>query len=164
MTVSIQDRAPDISPDNPLPQSMSSAAIWGRRVMLAVLSLVVAIPVVNMRRLLTEGIPNGLENGDINIAYVIGMFFSVLLILVWYFAYVGKGKARVMLGAVYLITTSLTVVLPIALLFMGTELPPSWPISISLAAIYGLAGWVLLVSPNIKAFQQYQRQLRAAPA
>jgi hypothetical protein len=92
------------------------------------------------------------------------MFFSVLLILVWYFAYVGKSKARVMLGAVYLITTSLTVVLPLTLLFMGTTLPPSWPISISLAAVYGLAGWVLLVSPNIKGFQKYQRQLRAAPA
>jgi len=155
---------PSAEAAKPVPESMSSAAIWGRRVMFAVLSLVVVIPVVNMRRLLTDGIPRGLEHGDINIAYVIGMFFSVLLILVWYFAYVGKGKARVMLGAVYLITTSLTVVLPLTLLFMGTTLPPSWPISISLAAVYGLAGWVLLVSPNIKGFQKHQRQLQAAPA
>jgi len=30
-----------------------------------------------------------------------------------------------------------------------------------LAAVYGLAGWVLLVSSNIKAFQLYQRQAKA---
>jgi hypothetical protein len=53
------------------------------------------------------------------------MFFSVLLVLVWYYAYVGRGKARIMLGIVYLLTTSVTVVVPSALLFMGTALPPS---------------------------------------
>ncbi len=143
-------------------QTMTRAQIWGRRVMLAVLSLVLAIPVVNMRRLITEGIPTGLQHGNINYAYVIGMFFSVLLILVWYYAYVGRGKARIMLGIIYLLTTSVTVVVPLTLLFLGTTLPPSWPISISLAAVYGLAGWVLLVSSNIKAFQLYQRQVRAA--
>ncbi len=142
-------------------QTMTRAQIWGRRVMLAVLSLVLAIPVVNMRRLITEGIPTGLQHGNINYAYVIGMFFSVLLILVWYYAYVGRGKARIMLGIIYLLTTSVTVVVPLTLLFLGTALPPSWPISISLAAVYGLAGWVLLVSSNIKAFQLYQRQIRA---
>ena len=146
-----------------VPQTMTGAQIWGRRVMLAVLSLVPAIPVVDMRRLMTEGIPTGLQHGEINFAYVIGMFFSVLLVLVWYYAYVGRGKARIMLGIVYLLTTSVTVVVPSALLFMGTALPLSWPISISLAAVYGLAGWVFLVSSNITAFQFYQRQVRAAP-
>ena len=93
--------------------------------MLAVLSLVPAIPVVDMRCLMTEGIPTGLQHDEINFAYVIGMFFSVLLVLVWYYAYVGRGKARIMLGIVYLLTTSVTVVVPSALLFMGTALPPS---------------------------------------
>jgi len=144
-----------------MPQTMTRAQIWGRRVMLAVLSLVLAIPVVNMRRLMTEGIPTGLQHGNINYAYVIGMFFSVLLVLVWYFAYKGRGQARIMLGIIYLVTTSVTVVVPLTLLFLGTTLPPSWPISISLAAVYGLAGWVLLVSSNIKAFQLYQRQAKA---
>ncbi|MBT4488524.1 MAG: hypothetical protein HOK30_23980 [Rhodospirillaceae bacterium] len=141
---------------------MTQAEIWGRRVMFAVLSLVVAIPLVNMRRLMTDGLPVGLERGEINYAYVIGMFFSVLLILVWYYAYVGRNRARVMLGIVYLLTTSVTVVVPLTLMFMGTTLPASWPISIALAATYGLAGWVLLVSSNIKAFQYYQKQIRAA--
>ncbi|MBT4490537.1 MAG: hypothetical protein HOC72_23565 [Rhodospirillaceae bacterium] len=142
-------------------QVMTTAQIWGRRVMLAVLALVVVIPMVNFRRLMTEGVPVGLQHGEINLAYAIGMFFSVLLILVWYFAYVGRGKARVMLGIIYLLTTSVTVVVPLTLLFLGTTLPPSWPISIALASVYGLAGWVLLVSSNIKAFQLYQRQLRS---
>ncbi len=75
----------------------------------------------------------------------------------------GRGKARIMLGIVYLLTTSVTVVVPMTLLVTGTNLPASWPISIGLASVYGLAGWVLLVSTNIKAFQLYQRQLRAAP-
>lgn len=143
--------------------AMTKAQIWGRRVMLAVLSLVLAVPAVNLRRLMTEGVPLGLQHGEINFAYVVGMFFSVLLVLVWYFAYVGRGRARVMLGIVYLLTTSLTVVVPMTLLFKGMDLPPSWPISIGLASVYGLAGWVLLVSTNIKAFQHYQRQLRSAP-
>ncbi|MBL6952637.1 MAG: hypothetical protein ISR50_08390 [Alphaproteobacteria bacterium] len=142
---------------------MTTAQIWGRRVMFAVLALVIAIPMVNFRRLMTEGVPVGLQHGDINLAYAIGMFFSVLLILVWYFAYVGRGQARVMLGMIYLLTTSVSVVVPLTLLFLGTALPPSWPISIGLASVYGLAGWVLLVSPNIKAFQLYQRQLRSLP-
>ena len=143
--------------------AMTTAQIWGRRVMFAVLALVIAIPMVNFRRLMTEGVPVGLQHGDINLAYAIGMFFSVLLILVWYFAYVGRGQARVMLGMIYLLTTSVSVVVPLTLLFLGTALPPSWPISIGLASVYGLAGWVLLVSPNIKAFQLYQRQLRSLP-
>ena len=142
-------------------RTMTEPQIWGRRVMFAILSLVGAIPLVNMRRLLTKGLPVGLERGDINIAYVIGMFFSVLLILVWYFAYTGQVKARIMLGVVYLLTTSVTVVVPLTLLFMGTTLPASWPFAISLAALYELAGWVLLVSANIKAFQHYQQQLRS---
>ncbi|MBC8242472.1 MAG: hypothetical protein H8E30_18650 [Alphaproteobacteria bacterium] len=142
---------------------MTTAQIWGRRVMFAVLALVIAIPMVNFRRLMTEGVPVGLQHGYINLAYAIGMFFSVLLILVWYFAYVGRGQARVMLGMIYLLTTSVSVVVPLTLLFLGTALPPSWPISIGLASVYGLAGWVLLVSPNIKAFQLYQRQLRSLP-
>ena len=143
--------------------AMTMAQVWGRRVMLAVFALVVAIPVVNFRRLMTEGVPMGLQHGDINVAYAIGMFFSVLLVLVWYFAYVGRGRARVMLGLIYLLTTSVTVVVPMTLLFLGTDLPPSWPISIGLASVYGLAGWVLLVSANIKAFQLYQRQVRSVP-
>lgn len=81
----------------------------------------------------------------------------VLLILVWYFAYTGRSRARVMLGVVYLLTTSVTM----TLMFMGTVLPPSWPFAIGLASVYGLAGWVLLVSTNIKAFQLYQQQVRA---
>ena len=144
-------------------RAMTTAQIWGRRVMLAVLALVIAIPMVNFRRLMTEGVPTGLQHGDINLAYAAGMFFSVLLILVWYFAYVGRGKARVMLGVIYLLTTSVTVVVPLTLLFFGTALPSSWPISIALASVYGLAGWGLLVSTNIKAFQLYQRRLRALP-
>ncbi|NQV61088.1 MAG: hypothetical protein HQ502_15585 [Alphaproteobacteria bacterium] len=144
-------------------KAMTMAQIWGRRVMFAVLALVIAIPMVNFRRLMTEGVPVGLQHGDINLAYAVGMFFSILLILVWYFAYVGRGQARVMLGMIYLLTTSVTVVVPLTLLFLGTVLPPSWPISIGLASVYGLAGWVLLVSPNIKAFQLYQRQLRSLP-
>ncbi len=144
-------------------QIMTAAQIWGRRVMLAIFALVVAIPTVNFRRLMTEGVPAGLQHGDINLAYAIGMFFSVLLVLVWYFAYIGRGRARVALGMIYLLTTSVTVVVPLVLLFLGTALPPSWPISIGLASVYGLAGWVLLVSPNIKAFQHYQRQLRSVP-
>ncbi len=143
---------------------MTRAEIWGRRVMFAVLSLVVAIPFVNLRRLMTDGLPIGLETGEINYAYVAGMFFSVLLILVWYYAYVGRRRARVMLGVVYLLTTSLTVVVPLTLLFMGTALPPSWPIAIALAGVYGLAGWVLLFSANIKAFQYYQLRVRGATA
>ena len=51
-----------------IPQTMTGAQIWGRRVMLAVLSLVPAIPVVDMRRLMTEGIPTGLQHGEINFA------------------------------------------------------------------------------------------------
>ncbi len=144
-------------------KAMTMAQIWGRRVMFAVLALVIAIPMVNFRRLMTEGVPVGLQHGDINLAYAVGMFFSILLILVWYFAYVGRGQARVMLGMIYLLTTSVTVVVPLTLLFLGAVLPPSWPISIGLASVYGLAGWVLLVSPNIKAFQLYQRQLRSLP-
>ena len=151
-----------VNEDKSLNIVMTRPQIWGRRVMFAVLSLVVAIPLVNMRRLMTEGLPIGLERGQINFAYVIGMFFSVLLILVWYFAYTGRVQARVMLGVVYLLTTSITVVVPMTLMFMGTVLPPSWPFAIGLASIYGLAGWVLLVSPNIKAFQLYQQQVRSA--
>jgi hypothetical protein len=49
--------------------------IWGWRVMFAVLSLVVAIPLVNMRGLMTEGLPIGLKQGEINYGYVIGMNF-----------------------------------------------------------------------------------------
>jgi hypothetical protein len=151
----------NVNEDKSLNIVMTEPQIWGRRVMFAVLSLVVAIPLVNMRRLMTEGLPIGMERGEINVAYVIGMFFSVLLILVWYFAYTGRNRARVMLGVVYLLTTSVTVVVPMTLMFMGTVLPPSWPIAIGLASVYGLAGWVLLVSTNIKAFQLYQQQVRA---
>ena len=42
-------------------QVMTTAQIWGRRVMLAVLALVVVIPMVNFRRLMTEGVPVGLD-------------------------------------------------------------------------------------------------------
>ncbi|HJM90853.1 MAG: hypothetical protein QGG19_01005 [Alphaproteobacteria bacterium] len=125
MTEQDQDQSQQRAMLQTVPQTMTGAQIWGRRVMLAVLSLVPAIPVVDMRRLMTEGIPTGLQHDEINFAYVIGMFFSVLLVLVWYYAYVGRGKARIMLGIVYLLTTSVTVVVPSALLFMGTALPPS---------------------------------------
>jgi hypothetical protein len=155
---------PTGEPSPAMPSAMTEAQNWGRRVMLAVLSLVVVIPLVNMRLLIKGGVPAGLDRGEINYAYAAGMFFSVLLILAWYFAYVGRHQARVMLGAVYLVTTSITVVVPLTLLAMGTVLPASWPISISLAAVYGLAGWVLLVSANIKAFQNYQLRLRSASA
>ncbi len=151
----------NVNEDKSLNIVMTEPQIWGRRVMFAVLSLVVAIPLVNMRRLMTEGLPIGLERGEINYAYVIGIFFLVLLILVWYFAYTGRSRARVMLGVVYLLTTSVTVVVPMTLMFMGTVLPPSWPFAIGLASVYGLAGWVLLVSTNIKAFQLYQQQVQA---
>ena len=79
----------NVNEDKSLNIVMTEPQIWGRRVMFAVLSLVVAIPLVNMRRLMTEGLPIGL------------------------------------------------------------------------ASVYGLAGWVLLVSTNIKAFQLYQQQVRA---
>lgn len=62
------------------------------------------------------------------------------MILVWYFAYTGRSRARVMLGVVYLLTTSVTVVVPMTLMFMGTVLPLSWPFAIGLASVYGLAG------------------------
>ena len=142
---------------------MTAAQVWGQRVMYSVLALVIAIPLVNMRKLMSEGIPQGLRYGDINLAYVGGLFFSVLLILVWYYAYVGRNGARVMLGMVYLIATSVTVVMPLTWLFLGNHLPASWPVSLVLASVYGLAGWVLLVSTNIKAFQRYQRRARAGP-
>jgi len=118
----------NVNEDKSLNIVMTEPQIWGRRVMFAVLSLVVAIPLVNMRRLMTEGLPIGLERGEINYAYVIGMFFLVLLILVWYFVYTGRSRARVMLGVVYLLTTSVTVVVPITLMFMGTVLPPRGPL------------------------------------
>jgi len=65
--------------------------------------------------------------------------------------------------AVLSLVLAVPVVVPSTLLFMGAALPSSWSISISPAAVHGLAGWVLLVSSNIKAFQLYQRQTRAAP-
>ena len=148
----------NVNEDKSLNIVMTEPQIWGRQVMFAVLSLVVTIPLVNMRRLM---MPIGLEQGEINYAYVIGMLFLVLLILVWYFAYTDQSRARVMLGEVYLLTTSVTAVVPMTLMFMGTVLPPSWPFAIGLASVYGLAGWVLLVSINIKAFQLYQQQVRA---
>ncbi|MFP6707277.1 MAG: hypothetical protein VCE75_14835 [Alphaproteobacteria bacterium] len=148
----------NVNEDKSLNIVMTEPQIWGRQVMFAVLSLVVTIPLVNMRRLM---MPIGLEQGEINHAYVIGMLFLVLLILVWYFAYTDQSRARVMLGVVYLLTTSVTAVVPMTLMFMGTVLPPSWPFAIGLASVYGLAGWVLLVSTDIKAFQLYQQQVRA---
>jgi len=148
----------NVNEDKSLNIVMTEPQIWGRQVMFAVLSLVVTIPLVNMRRLM---MPIGLEQGEINYAYVIGMLFLVLLILVWYFAYTDQSRARVMLGVVYLLTTSVTAVVPMTLMFMGTVLPPSWPFAIGLASVYGLAGWVLLVSTDIKAFQLYQQQVRA---
>jgi len=148
----------NVNEDKSLNIVMTEPQIWGRQVMFAVLSLLVTIPLVNMRRLM---MPIGLEQGEINYAYVIGMLFLVLLILVWYFAYTDQSRARVMLGEVYLLTTSVTAVVPMTLMFMGTVLPPSWPFAIGLASVYGLAGWVLLVSTDIKAFQLYQQQVRA---
>ena len=148
----------NVNEDKSLNIVMTEPQIWGRQVMFAVLSLVVTIPLVNMRRLM---MPIGLEQGEINYAYVIGMLFLVLLILVWYFAYTDQSRARVMLGVVYLLTTSVTAVVPMTLMFMGTVLPPSRPFAIGLASVYGLAGWVLLVSTDIKAFQLYQQQVRA---
>jgi hypothetical protein len=69
----------NVNEDKSLNIVMTEPQIWGRRVMFAVLSLVVAIPLDNMHRLMTEGLPIGLERGEINYAYVIGMFFFGLV-------------------------------------------------------------------------------------
>ena len=45
------------APPPAMASAMTEAQIWGRRVMLAVLSLVVVIPLVNMRLLIKGGVP-----------------------------------------------------------------------------------------------------------
>lgn len=135
---------------------MAEAELRGRRVMLAILALIMVVPFINLRQLFRDEVPNLLRDGDMNLAYTAGMFFSVMLILVWYYAYVGRRKPRIALGLIYVTTAAIVLVLPSLLMLAGTPLPDGWIFGLLVAVIYGAAGWTLLYSQNVRAFQRYQ--------
>ncbi len=139
---------------------MADAELRGRRVMLAILALIMVVPFINLRQMFRNEVPNLLRAGDLNIAYAAGMFFSVLLILVWYYAYVGRRKPRIALGLIYVTTAALVLGLPAILMLAGTPLPDGWVVGLVVALIYGAAGWTLLYSRNVRAFQRYQQTTR----
>tara|TARA_R110002167_G_scaffold14954_5_gene60208 strand:- start:435 stop:899 length:465 start_codon:yes stop_codon:yes gene_type:complete len=143
---------------------MAEAELRGRRVMLAILALIMVVPVINLRQLFRGEVPMLLRDGDMNLAYAAGMFFSVLLILVWYYAYVGRRKPRIALGLIYTTTACLVVALPSVLVLFGTPLPDGWQVGVAVVLIYGSAGWTLLYSRNVRAFQRYQLAVRDAAA
>lgn len=140
---------------------MAEAELRGRRVMLAILALIMVVPFINLRQMFRDEVPNLLRAGDLNIAYTAGMFFSVLLILVWYYAYVGRRKPRIVLGLIYVTTAALVLGLPAVLVLAGTPLPAGWLAGLIAAVIYGAAGWTLLYSRNVRAFQRYQLDSRS---
>ncbi len=142
---------------------MAEPELRGRRVMLAILALIMVVPFINLRQMLRDEVPSLLKVGDLNIAYATGMFCSVLLILVWYYAYVGRRKPRIALGLIYVTTASLVLGLPAILMVAGTPLPSGWSIGLVAALIYGAAGWTLLYSQNVRAFQRYQLATRNMP-
>lgn len=133
------------------------AARRGRLVMLAILLLILVIPAVNIIQIMRQGVPAGFQHGDMRIAYVVGMFFSVLLVLAWYYAWRGRRRARLVLGWAYLLAATLIVIAALALYVSGIALPAGWPAAMAFVAVYGCGGWVLLVSPAIVDFQSRQR-------
>ena len=142
---------------------MAETELRGRRVMLAILALIMVVPVINLRQMFRDEVPSLLKVGDLNIAYAAGMFCSVLLILVWYYAYVGRRKPRIALGLIYITTASLVLGFPAILMFAGTPLPSGWLMGLIAALVYGAAGWTLLYSRNVRAFQRYQLTNRSMP-
>ena len=129
--------------------------------MLAILVLIMVVPAINLRQLFRDQVPSLLQVGYLTLAYTSVMFFSVLLVLVWYYAYVGRRKPRIALGLIYVTTASLVVGFPAILLMLGTPLPGGWQLGVLVAVIYGAAGWTLLYSQNVRAFQYYQLAHRA---
>jgi hypothetical protein len=139
----------------------SPASRRGRLVMLSILALILVIPAVNLTQIMRRGVPAGLQQGDMQTAYVIGMFFSVILVLAWYYAWRGRRRARLVLGWVYLLAALMIGVMALALGIVGFALPPGWPLGMIFVAIYGCGGWVLLASPAIRDFQKAQRAFYA---
>lgn len=132
--------------------------------MLAILVLILVVPAINLRQLFRDEVPTLLRVGDMNIAYAAGMFFSVVLILVWYYAYTGHRRPRIALGLIYVTTAGIATALAALLIFMGSPLPGSWQVGLIVAVLYGAAGWALVYSQNIRAFQRYQLELRRGGA
>jgi len=137
-----------------------AAAARGRRVMLAILPLVLMVPAVNLLQISRDGVPESLRQGDMNIAYVVGLACSVLLVVAWVLAWRGRRKPRLLLGWVYVLAAALIVGVPAVLWLGGAPLPPGWSFGLLFALIYGAGGWLLLVSPNVMAFQGRQRARR----
>jgi len=148
------------APHQPLLPRASEEIARGRWVMLSVLVLVVAVPLVNLRSLMQDGLPRGLQAGMAHFAYSIGLTASVLLVLLWYFAWVGCRRAGLALGALYLLAACLGMAVPLIGLFTGNELRGGWTISLVLVGVYGLGGWSLVASPSVERFQAYQRAAR----
>lgn len=93
-------------------------------------------------------------------AYSIGLTASVLLVLLWYFAWAGCRRAGLALGGLYLVAAILGMAVPLIGLFAGNELRVGWAISLVLVGVYGLGGWSLIASSSVERFQAYQRTAR----
>lgn len=132
----------------------------GRRVLWAILVFVLVIPAINIKQMMDGQVPSFLMTGGVNVAFATGMFSSVLLVVLWYFVYQGKRFARVILGACYLAAASVVVALMLGVSVANAILPGPAIFGIILGGLYGVVGWVLLVSTNIKAFQTRQQALR----
>jgi len=139
------------------------AANRGRLVMLAILPLVLMVPGVNLLQISRGGVPEILRQGDMSLAYVVGLSCSVLLVVAWLLAWRGRRRPRLLLGWVYLLAATLIVSVPALLWLSGVPLPPGWSFGLAVALVYGAGGWRLLVSPNVIAFQGRQRARRERP-
>ena len=128
--------------------------------MLSVLVLVVVVPLVNLRSLMQGGLPKGLQSGMAHFTYSIGLIASVLLVLLWYFAWVGCRRASLALGGLYLLAAILGMSVPLIGWFAGNELRVGWTISLVLVAVYGMGGWSLIASSSVERFQTFQRAAR----
>lgn len=128
----------------------------GRLVLWAVLAFVLMVPVVNIKKLFTDGIPVAFDIGDMGLVLIIGVLFSIGLIAVWVMAYRGDRKSRVALGVCYLAATALIAAMPLTIWAKGASVPTGWQLTFAVAGTYGLVGWVLLFSDSIKAFQSHQ--------
>lgn len=148
------------TPQQQVAPPLDGTAARGRLVMLAILALVVVVPLVNLQSLLNDGLPAGLRAGMAHFTYTVGMAASILLVVLWYFAWAGCRRAGMALGGLYLAAATIGILVPLLGAAGGSELRVGWPLSMALVSIYGFGGWSLLTSSAIRQFQAHQRAMR----
>jgi hypothetical protein len=130
--------------------------------MFAILVLVVVVPLVNLQSIMADGLPRGLQTGMAHFTFTVGMTASVLMVLLWYFAWTGCRRAGLALGILYLVAAATGVLVPLTSVVSGNELRGGWSFSLLLVGVYGVGGWALMAAESVDRFQAFQRAVRAS--